>query len=110
MKATVFVYNSKEDYVFNEPAYGEEYYSITEAINEVKKDIAKIRKINRKGGNAFLGCRVYDSLGDLKHELPSETVTEYSIQFLQTQRERQERGVQRERDLAKQESLSKIAN
>lgn len=102
MKATVFVYNTKEDYVFNEPAYGEEYYSITEALNEVKRDIAKIRRINRGGGNEFMGFRIYDSLGDKKHELPSETVTKESIEFLQHQRERQERGEARERFLAMQ--------
>lgn len=102
MKATVFVYNTKEDYVFNEPAYGEEYYSITEALNEVKKEISKIRKINRGGGNAFTGFRIYDSLGDLKHELPSETVTKESIEFLKNQRERQARGERRERELAMQ--------
>ena len=100
MKATVFVYNTKEDYVFNEPAYGEEYYSITEALSEVKKEISKIRKINRGGGNAFIGFRVFDNLGDLKHELPSETVTEQGIEFLQRQRERQQRAEQREKELA----------
>lgn len=105
MKATVFVYDTKEDYVFNEPAYGEEYYSITEALNEVKKTISKIRKINREGRNEFMGFRVYDSLGDVKHELPSETVTKESIEFLKNQRERQERGVRREREMALQNQL-----
>lgn len=94
MRAEVFVYNSKEDYVFNAPAYVEEYYSITEALHEVKKVIAKIRYINRgRVGyheGTFIGFRIYDSLGDLKHELPSETVTEQSIEFMKRQKERQE--------------------
>jgi hypothetical protein len=92
MKAEVLVYETKEDYAYDVPAYAEEYYSITEAIEDKKRVVRKIKTINsmRDSGDPreFIGFRILDSLGQEKWKLPSEPV---NIKALQEKRARMER-------------------
>lgn len=98
MRAIVYVYDNKEDYVLGEKypknprfiAYEEEYYSITEAIEELKRTVSAVRKGNRDNDtHAFIGFRLYDNLGDLRWELPSESVTQADKDFFEAKRVRE---------------------
>lgn len=89
MRAVVYVYHDKMSYVNDKKytdhrlaSYGEDHYSISEALDEVKKEISAIRKSNRDNDRRdFMAFRIYDSLGDLRHSLPSETVTKADEDF-----------------------------
>lgn len=74
MKVIVKVYEEREDYLNDNPDYAEVYNSITEALNDKRKVIRKIRKTGD-----FIGFRMFDTLGELRHELPSEPITPHSI-------------------------------
>lgn len=85
MKAEVWVYETKRDYAINNPAYGEEYYSITEAIAEKKRLISKVKRMASAGHSNFLGFRIYDSVGNLKWELPSESVPDWYVEAMEAE-------------------------
>lgn len=85
MKAEVLVYETKRDYAVDNPSYGEEYYSITEAIAEKKKLISKIKRMAAAGHSNFLGFRIYDSVGNLKWELPSESVPDWYVEAMEAE-------------------------
>jgi hypothetical protein len=86
MKAEVWVYETKKSYALNEPSHGEEYYSITEAIAEKRKLISQVKREVAEGHSAFLGFRIYDSVGNLKWELPSESVPDWYVEEMKAQR------------------------
>lgn len=96
MKAEVWVYETKRDYAANYPAYGEEYYSITEAIAEKRKLISKVKRMAAAGHSNFLGFRIYDSVGNLKWELPSESVPDWYVEQVLAEERAKRAGKKRE--------------
>jgi hypothetical protein len=74
MKVIVNCYEEKGDFLRDTPDYAEVYDSITEALRDKLKVIRKCRKTGD-----FIGFRIYNTLGELKHKLASETVTNKSI-------------------------------
>lgn len=67
MIAKIKTYTNKDRYIRDYPDKEQQLESIQQGLKMAKSKIASVR-----GSNKFIGFKIFDKHGELKHKLPSQ--------------------------------------